>query len=451
MKADHKNADELFDSLRNSPSELSLEEVNQMIEVLPTMPPPSPDTNLFSNFFNLNNIIMISLPVSIAIALLTMYNWSAKPIVEAPNAPIQELKKIEPSTIENSESLPPAIEQSIEEKASEPVLEKIEPIVSEQKTAPTIIQEEPVERSPKVSAMDDTKSTEGKNYIAYDIPSSKPKNLEELEQYEAVDNDIPKLTDRSLKRLKRTLYQNLVADQLISSKKQYVMMELPGKEIIVNDKPLNEQLYAKYRELTREVGTGKYRKIEMSPDFIKMGNFMEDGFKGHGIGTFTLKEDDIFNNGNLFDSSNEELDFDKDSHIFEKAEDELLEEEMNALKRFAKGILDQKPKRIGKKSLFAVNIKDHKTKPLYDNLQELLLNDGFIESRKDFVLIELPENEVWINGQLLTQEEAQAYEQILADYKIKHGPIRMIRMSEHTISVGDFSEWEFTGTLDVFK
>lgn len=93
-----------------------------------------------------------------------------------------------------------------------------------------------------------------------------------------------------IKKLKRKLLRNLVKDKLIASKKDFVKMDLPEGKIIVNGRELEGKLYKKYEGilLNAEVSHGERKAIHISPNFIKVGDFYDDCFRGSASGRMAI-------------------------------------------------------------------------------------------------------------------------------------------------------------------
>lgn len=106
-----------------------------------------------------------------------------------------------------------------------------------------------------------------------------------------------------IQKLKRKLLRNLVKDDLINSKKEFVRIDLPKGQIIVNGKAIEGELYRKYNSifLNHDIQHGEKRGIHISPYFIKVGDFDGECFKGHASGRVELKLcDDEKNSRSLF-------------------------------------------------------------------------------------------------------------------------------------------------------
>ena len=64
--------------------------------------------------------------------------------------------------------------------------------------------------------------------------------------------------------------------------------------------------------------------------------------------------------------------------------------------------------------------------------------DELIDSKKEFVKMELPEGKIIVNGQVLEGKLFKKYESILLNFEVTHGEKRAIHISKRFIKVGDF-------------
>ena len=97
----------------------------------------------------------------------------------------------------------------------------------------------------------------------------------------------------SMGRLKRELLRNLSQDDLIENRRTKTLIEYSGTQIIVNGGALNGELYEKYRAIFRSYNIEPLplRQIRISPDYIMVGIYDEDGFHGRIQGSVDLSED----------------------------------------------------------------------------------------------------------------------------------------------------------------
>jgi len=108
-------------------------------------------------------------------------------------------------------------------------------------------------------------------------------------------------------------------------------------------------------------------------------------------------------------------------------------------------------KRKWKNSLFQVKIKGQKLRQLFDELHQTLEADQLISSISDYVLIELPKDEIRVNGVTLIGAQAKKYAELIDKFKIKRADNRQIQISEHIIRVGDYKPDSFTGSFAVYE
>ena len=84
-------------------------------------------------------------------------------------------------------------------------------------------------------------------------------------------------------------------------------------------------------------------------------------------------------------------------------------------------------------------------KKLKRNLLNKLINDGFIESKKDDVIIEIEEKQVVINGVKVKPYLYTKYTSTVQDFEIVPEKNRQIRITDDMILVGDFTDQGFRG------
>lgn len=436
MKKENNSVDQLFDKLRQSPTELSLEKMELIISSLPNNSTKPTRKDDWTDFFNFKNIMMIAIPIiSITIVLLSYTGKEEvlNKITQADNVKIE-------NTINEVEPTKDVTTIEIKENQTSTTLKDSQQ--SDQLIQPTVNSVVPPTKNDLVSSVDT-------GLTKKDTPKNKDKEKTTDKKYRQgmsttkpiIDNDlsidpVPKMTGMGLRNLKRVLYKNLKADGIIASKSTAVKIELSGNQIVINDQILDGNLFLKYSQLTRKAGTGADRKIEMSDKHIMVGDFTEAGFKGSGVGTFVTKFADTDDVGRLFGPPklpNQEFDLER--------------EELNI---FAQEILDKSPARKGNRKLFSVNLDEDESRELFVELYKNLVSDQLIFSDKDYVLIELPKKEIRINGKKLSTAHDTKYAKIFSDYKIGRGAIRQLRLSEHILSLGDFKNGNFSGSTLTF-
>lgn len=452
--------DKKFDSLRNAPTELSRQQVESIIKGLPNIPVTPMDTTSWTSWFSLNNLLIVAFAGTVAAGML-LWNkipedagvlTTIEPQVESgitenlPTIIDAEPEKIEAITKEVKEQptkdetlttanvdLKPAaptqvIEQPVEEKKKEVANS---PTPSFALTKPTI--------EPDITKIQTQKATEIKPRVKKaDVPITQFNKSTTMVFQKPISfdpNAIPDLTNGEMRRLKKKLFENLMDDKLIINKWKAIEIDLPGDEIIVNGKVIDQDLFVKYNTITEKVGWGPDRKIKFDEEYIKVGDFTATGFRGSGFGTFRT----VPGKKRLPDES-----INRESLVLKKERE--IKKEQRELDAFSQTLLDTSVGRRGRKNVLSVNLKQEKCKKLHKELYELLLEGGLIETKKDYVLVEISKKSIHINVLELNEVLYEKYSDLFDSYRIKSGPRRQIRMSEHTIRVGDFSRGSFTGT-----
>ena len=90
----------------------------------------------------------------------------------------------------------------------------------------------------------------------------------------------------NLRRLKRSLLNNLMNDRFIDNKKDAVVIEIEEKQIVINGIKLKPYLYTKYTSIAQdfEIVPEENRQIRINDDLILVGDFTEEGFRGKAEG-----------------------------------------------------------------------------------------------------------------------------------------------------------------------
>ena len=339
-----KNSNELFDKVRQLPTEIPMEQVEKMILNFPTHPvPPTDSSNLFS-FLKLKYIAMIFIPIITVLAF-----WS----IPADTSTTEQIA--DSSTEESVATTPASIEQSEETVLYDPetttFIKETEPIVTEEaieiktkkkdrshsrfnKVNPRtdLIQKEKAEITVSTNTTDTEPVSSTKKFY--------PPTYIERPKITTDPDPVPDFNDIKLRKLRRVLYKNLLGDGLIPFKHIKVEMKLFSDRILLNETEIPDQYLLKYQQLTNEVGTGPYRSIRMSKLYVLAGDFEPDGFKGSGLGQFTV---DMGLDSTLFN-----LDLGIDRLIA------LRDQEGDALSFFAEDIVSKFPKLTGKRRLLGL-------------------------------------------------------------------------------------------------
>ncbi len=435
---------QLFQSLRQSPTELDLAEVESIIGGLPNASPLPSAKNNWNNFFHFKTLLLMTISIAILLGFFVFIN------PETPLAPPSPVSNKLPSISEvrretpriEIETVTPAVTPSAPLNTPSqnlPIPEKMPAPKSEPALLSTTQEAIPTtpltpEVAPSTTATDPVKEIAAPTFENKD--SARPGTNIPLSPPQVIASPVPELSGSELRRLKRTLLKELVKDGLLQSKRDVVVMELPGDRIVLNGAVLDAALFLKYQGLTHKVGQGPDRKIKMESAYIQVGDFGPEGFSGSGSGTFTIEmqseQDDLWKKEEegigLFSNS--------------------VELQQAALDLFAKQIVGDR-KRSGK--MVGVNINGEKTEALYKALYERLVKDQLLKSKKDLVVLELPKGQILVNGVALNADLYTVYRRLLDQYKVGQGPLRQIRMNEYLLEVGDYKYGNFKGTISLFE
>lgn len=301
--------DELFGTVKNAPTELSKQQVMEMITILPTLPPPG---NSWFNI-NLNSIIMTTTVVAIISSAVIYFT---NPSV-TPELPGQEPEKQAITLVETPEETKQTIVQTdtVEPIAGIPI-PKISRVDTVKEPAPmpvdatspftTIAQEEaaPVEE-PNVLLPPAAETTN--DPIKTAEVSESPASVNRPAKISSTPSTVSKATitpekkeDLRLGRLKRTLMRELFEDGITGTRKTFMtVMEFKADQISVNFKSLKKDQSEKYqRILTKyKVAPGPNKRIVLDSDFIMVGNFTSAGFDGAARGKkmkISFKDSTVF-------------------------------------------------------------------------------------------------------------------------------------------------------------
>ena len=457
--------DKKFDSLRNAPTEFSREQVESIIKGLPTAPAASLDTTNWTSWFSLNNLLIVGFVGALGAGLFLMNKVpSASDALAVKEVAVQtppETTKNMLATIEAEERIPEVkteekettvkserVETALVNSASQTkkvevgtlpkktsVQQKVKEEVVEIAVQKTTESEPPLEVKPTITSEPKESQIVLNNQIKPVETFTKPSVGIAQQTIKTDPNAVPDLTNGEMRRLKKNLFKNLMDDKLILNTWKAIEIELPGDEIIVDGKVIDQSLFNKYSLLTKKVGWGPDRKIKFDDEYIKVGDFTATGFRGSGFGTFRTtpkrhKPDEAIN---------------RESLVLKKERE--VKKEQRELDAFAQTLLDTSVgKRRGRRNVMEANLKQKKCKKLHKELYEMLLEDRLIETKVDYVLVEISKNKIYINVLELNEVLYEKYSELFDSYKIKPGPRRQIRMSKHTIRIGDFSRGSFTGT-----
>lgn len=296
--------DELFGTVKQAPTELSKQQVMEMITVIPTLPPPG---NSWFNI-NLNSIIMTTTVVAIISSAVIYFTNPVAP---------SELPGQEP---ESPAAITALAEDHTPEKPSEEGI-PVDPISS----IPGPKTDSTLNASDEPDPLPINTATRGENQVA---PSPKPQEIPQVLEMTAEEakKAVPEINTASpddqkqevvltpatsgtasgrpastpgkpvasneeenipLGKLKRTLIRELYNDQITGSKKPFMtVIEFRGTDVTINFKPLSNEHRGKYESILRKhaVTPGPNKRIVVDADFIMVGDFTQSGFRGSAKG-----------------------------------------------------------------------------------------------------------------------------------------------------------------------
>ncbi|MBK7872565.1 MAG: sigma-70 family RNA polymerase sigma factor [Saprospiraceae bacterium] len=277
--------EQLFEYLRRLPTDLSKEKVLGIIQKLPTLPPLK--SNWLQNIhqINLNTIIMSSTSIAILIGALVFF--TPKEITRT----IASLP--EEGTEENTSEIIPE-EKTLPETA---LLTAIDGAVYNVKTEITraSVNKNVTSSASKISVQDIPQklvmlpqSLAAKPlFIKNIIPNQKINTSSAFD-----DNDcaIPVHFEGDIKQFKRKLTKYLENDDLISSNIRKVRLSFAEDEVVVNQSLIPAQLQQKYIQYLykHNIYACPTRIVEMTTDYIAVGDVTKDGFKGRTHGSLDL-------------------------------------------------------------------------------------------------------------------------------------------------------------------
>ncbi len=476
MKQDKERDEVLFDSQRKAPAELKPDQVAKMIKGIAAGTVTSSLGSSWTDFLNLNNFLMISLPATVAIGLV-MYtvSISTQPQTNSQEQPIPNDIRIEQhfdpdesrqlSELEKEQPIWPENADLQSQDSSKSVSSETQDHAS----LATLLAGQKLPASLDRIAAGQVQTDAAAQILSPTVAiAEQGKETTEFDKNPVVSATgstvLRELSGAELKRMKRGLYSNLIEDKLVRSKRSFVALELRVDEILVNERPLPEQLFHKYRDLTSAVGYGPERRIEMDGNHIKAGDFGEEGFNGYGVGTWTagpgqhrVNEPASALLGMETDASDWGTDtFDSasggDGHnLFEKSEEweEMIDNEGDQLRNFADDVR-KRPKSGVVPIINSANYNGDECEQMHEDLYIQLILDNVVEGREEFVLIELAKSGLIINGEKVNAELERTFDAILKRHKIKRGSRKEIQLSAHIIAIGSVGPDHFTGTYCLF-
>lgn len=308
--------EKVFQQLRQLPTELSRTQVNDIIALLPNLPPPS--SGWFSSF-SLNSILMSTIIISTLSVLSFLFlNPTPTPEIATTALPIEveEKKKIPSPEVEKK-----TVTKPNKKKTKNNTQLSINQAVTKNDTIiPNRIKS--VESSPDILTNKQEKLTltesaippielEENDLLALSPEQPEPSlvkdksSIFEQKKQKLFPTSVPQKINpnwgppicvlqinfhNKFNVFKNRLLRHLERDELIRSSKRLMRCYYTSSAIIVNDKLLSGELEQKYRDFFSEYDLAPcdQRVIETTPDYIAIGDMSNEGFKGAITGKVDL-------------------------------------------------------------------------------------------------------------------------------------------------------------------
>lgn len=413
MKTDNPT-NEVFEALRNTPTELSLERVEHLMATLA----PIPFWKSWFHHFNLNSMLMIATTISISLAALILSPEKAPAAInEATPVLTNEVFTEGPRPIAPEEEAYPILPKNELQKVGED--EKS--IVSE------VMLVDSHQQAPSLPAQMEPVRTLSPRRLPASPLEVASRGLDIVEKCAS----IPHQSSRQLRHFKRQLLEDLHQDHLIYSPKQQVLIEVPIGEIRVNGKVLPSDLFSKYSGfLYPTIPPCQGRYLVISHQFFGAGNYTSEGnFEGLTIHPEKMPswyevQSSLFPDIQLATAI-------KDTAIPING---LWESEGQALAKDDQVALDSQTSDIV--------IAWPKVRRLKRKLLAKLLEDKLITRDNKQAIIGLHEDEIVVNGTPLTDNHGTAYRVMIGvEFGVECGPRREIHLDPKFILIGDFGEY----------
>ncbi len=418
MRSGHQ-IEEVFQTLRTRPTDLSLEQVEHLITTLPAIP----WWKNWLHYFNLNSILMSAIAICIAVASIFLPTKAEQEVLTA----IPVLDPIE-------YTVAPSAAQSL--PGAEPEQPQVAILVASKESEEDIF----VELNTSEEAETNTEEAYRPRAIEFtptldllELPKVLPQPQPEPELTAPGCAPIPHQNSKEIRQFKRDLLQSLQEDHLIHSIKQNVLVEVPDGEIRVNGQKLDQYLYSKYADfLYASIPPCQGRYLVISRQFFGAGHYTKDGyFKGLSINAEHLPSLTAFK-ASIFPDA-------------EVSKEMTLGQALIRSKAAANGhvrsvvMLEQEALKAN--SALPL-IEWPKMKRLKRKLVTKLLKDKLMSKLHKKAIVGLYENQVVVNGKTLDQTLAASYRNLLVtNYGINSGPQREIHVAPKFIMIGDFGDY----------
>lgn len=419
--------DQIFEVLRELPTEISLEKVGLIVTSLP----PLPIWKNWLHYFNLNTILMSAITTTIILAGLLLlspkeqeHNQAFTPITAS-----EETISLSPE-----EEVIPQLKQKTSRPVKQLAMSPILPLLT-QGTKEVQYSNSSLAVTPftlTAIPLSNLTPLPPNDQIQLAISPNRPGLMIPVQQ----ECDPPlELTKENQKRLKQQIRRSLLSDHLILSKKESIIIEVSPGEIIVNGQTLDNQLYQKYSLiLHQDVPPCPGRHLVIGKAFIGIGHFTSAGhFIGISSGPLpagSLRKSLPANrllDLSIEDDSSTELFPGTDLTTSLLSDDDLINTNSLSLSESQ----DKKGNTFG---LSWAEMQQLKRK-----LLSRFIKDNLIEAKQKKAILTYTKEDIVVNGKALTKNLAEPYRELLTAFRLNASPRRQIHIAPKFIIIGDFT------------
>ena len=301
------NPDEqLWQSLRDLPTELQQEQVMTLIGTLPSLP----IQHLWKHTFTFKAIVMNSVVIMIAV---TGY-FLLKPVPQLPVEPeppvmeqslvIVETQEVPPiqDTVLRSEKINITLDSPslrtitpLDTPAPAPIVPLVQPVNPGLAAALPLSPKDSVFRSDTRTVLPPAAPLSPKPAEPIFLPEQRRNPVgvlapeahqEPLYVLPAVSTAVPDSVYevKRLIKLRKTLLKSLLKDQFIRSRRDTVRMLIPAEKIVVNGQALPQTYFIKYTRILKKhlVYMGPHQRLMITPSFIAVGQMEENDWNWKG-------------------------------------------------------------------------------------------------------------------------------------------------------------------------
>ncbi|MEM1320793.1 MAG: M56 family metallopeptidase [Bacteroidota bacterium] len=252
-----------------------------------------------------------------------------------------------------------------------------------------------------------------------------------------------------LRELKKYLIQYLIKDGLIDNDFKRIEILIPGDQIIVNDKTLEQALYNKYNELFLhyKIEYGPNRRIDITRELISVSELEDNYFEGSFYGKL-----DVDNNTRKAQQKAKvearAARVKAKKKVLAKRKAQKKAQIKAAKKKHKEGRLAGKSKALRDKEKRQRTIKKMEAQGYYldydlgdlnefkEELTRMLLADNLIKNADDAVIMQLSGKQFVVNEQAIPLDQMGRYQALLERNKITPRENKVIGMNLERVIVG---------------